>query len=108
MALEDLTGSDKYVANLVITNPLSADDRREGDDHIRGIKNVLKNSFPTLAGPVKFGDYVLKAGDTMMGGLTLTGASSFVAAGGYVQAAGAAGPALFGNASKNYLGLQGA
>jgi len=71
MALEDLTGADKYVANLVITNPLSADDRREGDDHIRGIKNVLKNSFPTLAGPVTFSDYVLKAGDAMTGALQL-------------------------------------
>ena len=75
MALEDLTGADKFVGNLVITNPLSADDRREGDDHIRGIKNVLKNSFPTLAGPVNFGNYVLKTGDTMTGDLTLAGAS---------------------------------
>jgi hypothetical protein len=71
MALEDLTGADKFVGNLVITNPLSADDRREGDDHIRGIKNVLKNSFPTLSGPVTFSDYVLKAGDTMTGALKL-------------------------------------
>jgi hypothetical protein len=71
MALEDLTGTNKYIANLVNTNPLSADDRREGDDHIRGIKNVLLNTFPGVGGPISFASYVLKAGDTMTGPLTI-------------------------------------
>ena len=52
MALEDLTGS-KYIANLDKTNPdATADSVSQGDDHIRGIKNVLLNSFPNVTGPV--------------------------------------------------------
>ena len=50
MALEDLTGSGKFITSLVPANPSSNDDRREGDDHIRGIKNVLRNTFPGLDG----------------------------------------------------------
>lgn len=83
MSLEDLTGSNKFITNLVNTNPLSADDRREGDDHIRGIKNVLHNTFPQLDGPVDFTaadmtagigsgkNAVQKGGDTMTGALLL-------------------------------------
>lgn len=48
MALEDLTGPDKFISALVETNPEYQDDRRQGDDHIRGVKNVLLNTFPTL------------------------------------------------------------
>jgi hypothetical protein len=48
MALENLVGTDKYLGALVISNPVATDDRREGDDHIRGIKNTLKNTFPSL------------------------------------------------------------
>jgi microcystin-dependent protein len=53
MALEDLTGSNKYISNLVQTNPVGATDpESQGDDHIRGIKNVLLNTFPNITGPV--------------------------------------------------------
>jgi hypothetical protein len=69
MALEDLTGTNKYIANLVNTNPLSADDRREGDDHIRGIKNVLLNTFGAITGPAS-NVYVAKTGDNMTGNLS--------------------------------------
>lgn len=41
-----------YIDGLVVTNPLSTDKRRFGDDHLRLIKTVLKNSFPTVDGPV--------------------------------------------------------
>ena len=51
MALEDLTGS-KYIDSLVATNPATGDNVSEGDDHIRGIKNVLKNTFPNVNGAV--------------------------------------------------------
>lgn len=51
MSLEDLTGT-KYIDSLDSANPLSADDRVEGDDHIRGIKNTIKNTFPNVAGAV--------------------------------------------------------
>lgn len=49
MALEDLTGSDKFIDDLVNTNPVGATDLKSTlDDHIRGIKNVLLNQFPNL------------------------------------------------------------
>ena len=47
MALEDLTGT-KYIDDLVATNPAAGDNVSEGDDHIRGIKNVLKTTFPNI------------------------------------------------------------
>lgn len=46
MSLE--TGN--YISDLVSTNPLSTDDRSEGDDHIRLLKKVLKQTFPNLSG----------------------------------------------------------
>lgn len=52
MALEDLTGSTKYIDDLVNTNPTATDDVSEGDDHIRGIKNVLGNTFQNITGPI--------------------------------------------------------
>ena len=51
MALEDLTGT-KYIDDLVSTNPAAGDNVSEGDDHIRGIKNVLKTTFPNIDGAV--------------------------------------------------------
>lgn len=52
MALEDLTGT-KYINSLVVTNPDGATDpKSQGDDHIRGIKNTLKNTFPNVTGAV--------------------------------------------------------
>src|SRR5262245_36010749 len=51
MALEDLTGPSKYLAALVRTNPTADDFGDEGDDHIRGLKNVLLNTFGALTGP---------------------------------------------------------
>jgi hypothetical protein len=51
MALEDLTGI-KYLNALESANPTVADPRSQGDDHLRGIKNVLKLSFPNVNGAV--------------------------------------------------------
>jgi hypothetical protein len=40
-----------YVDDLVATNPVGASDpKSQGDDHIRLIKAVLKNTFPNLTG----------------------------------------------------------
>jgi hypothetical protein len=47
MALEDLTGT-KYLDDLNSSNPAAGDNVSEGDDHIRGIKNVLKLTFPNV------------------------------------------------------------
>jgi microcystin-dependent protein len=48
MALENAT----YIDGLVATNPLSTDTVSQADDHLRLIKQVLKNTFPNLTGPV--------------------------------------------------------
>lgn len=42
----------EYITQLVSNWPLATDKRREGDDHLRLIKQVLKNTFPNLDGPV--------------------------------------------------------
>jgi len=52
MALEDLTGTDKFIDNLVNTNPADGDQRTDGNKHIYGIKNVLQNTFPNISGAV--------------------------------------------------------
>ena len=52
MALEDLTGSGKYIDDLVSTNPTATDNVHQGDDHIRGIKNVLKLTLPNVTGAI--------------------------------------------------------
>ena len=41
-----------YIDDLVETNPAAGDDIPEGDDHIRLLKSVLKNSFPSVSGAV--------------------------------------------------------
>lgn len=51
IALEDLTGT-KYIDSLVATNPASGDVKGEGDDHLRGIKNVIANTFPNITGAI--------------------------------------------------------
>lgn len=51
MALEDLTGT-KYIDSLVSSNPTSSDDIDEGDDHIRGLKNVIVNTAPNITGAI--------------------------------------------------------
>lgn len=41
-----------YISDLVSTNPEPTDKRRQGDDHLRLIKSVLKSSFPTINAPI--------------------------------------------------------
>lgn len=41
-----------YIDDLVISNPSGTDDRSQGDDHIRLLKIVLKNTFPNITGPI--------------------------------------------------------
>jgi len=41
-----------YVDQLVATNPLASDPKSEGDDHLRLLKTVLKQSFPNIGGAV--------------------------------------------------------
>lgn len=62
--------SGTYVDDLVVTNPTSGDLRQQGDDHLRLIKTVLKNTFPNAdkafmlpIGVAKTGNYTLLAED---------------------------------------------
>ncbi len=41
-----------HISDLTVTNPASNDPTNAGDDHIRLIKAVLKNTFPGLNAPV--------------------------------------------------------
>jgi hypothetical protein len=45
-----------YINGLVTSNPAGTDDRSQGDDHIRLIKSVLKNTFPNLDGAITITD----------------------------------------------------
>jgi len=56
MTLEDLTGSSKYISDLDNANPAGIDPKSQGDDHVRGIKNVLKNTFPNVNAAVSPSD----------------------------------------------------
>lgn len=53
MALEDLTGLDKFISHLDPLNPDGPNDGKNiGPYHIRGIKNVTLNSFPNISGAI--------------------------------------------------------
>jgi hypothetical protein len=53
MGLESAT----YISQLVETNPVGATDpKSQGDDHIRLIKAVLKNTFPNINAAVNASD----------------------------------------------------
>jgi len=40
--------SGTYIDSLVATNPVGSDNRNQGDDHLRLIKNTVKASFPDV------------------------------------------------------------
>jgi len=48
MALETF----EYIDDLNTSNPVATDVKSEGDDHIRGIKTTLQNTFKGVTGPV--------------------------------------------------------
>jgi len=67
MSLEAYTGK---ISDLVDTNPTGSDPRSQGDDHLRGIKYTLKQSFPKATGPLLVGPGVsveLKSGNPTIG-----------------------------------------
>lgn len=53
MGLESAT----YINDLTTTNPVSTDKRKQGDDHLRLIKTVLKNTFPNADRAEYLADY---------------------------------------------------
>lgn len=48
MALESFS----FINSLNVLNPANSDFLVEGDDHIRGIKQTIKSTFPNVTGPV--------------------------------------------------------
>lgn len=61
MALENMTGPNAYISAMVQTNPAATDPEGEGDDHLRGIKNCILNTFPNINGPVNATEEQLNA-----------------------------------------------
>jgi hypothetical protein len=49
-----------FISDLVVTNPPSGDLTAQGDDHIRLIKTVLKNTFPGASKAIAFPTAVAK------------------------------------------------
>lgn len=63
MALEDIESTGKVISDLNKNNPVgSTDAKNQGDNHIRGIKNVLLNTFPNVNAPVTLTDEELNQG----------------------------------------------
>lgn len=56
MALENIEGAGVVISALNRTNPTATDDRSEGDNHLRGIKNTILNTFPNINGVVNASD----------------------------------------------------
>jgi len=52
-----------YIDSLNTANPTSTDNVSEGDDHIRGIKTTLKNTFPNVNAAVNATDEELNLVD---------------------------------------------
>lgn len=59
MGLESAT----YVNDLVSTNPITADNVSQGDDHLRLIKEVLKTTFPNATKTFYFPTTAVKSAD---------------------------------------------
>lgn len=98
MSLEDLTGTSKYLSDLVKTNPVGSTDAKSyGDDHIRGIKNVLLNTFPNLTGAVNASQAEL---NLLVGQTAITNANTA----GAIVKRDASGNFSAGNVSANLTG----
>jgi microcystin-dependent protein len=54
--------SGTFISDLVATNPPTTDSKQQGDDHLRLIKTVLKNTFPNATRPMNFPTVVQKIG----------------------------------------------
>lgn len=67
MPLESAT----FISGLVETNPTQTDSVRQGDDHIRLIKAVLKSTFPNLGAAVQRTAADLNNGPVPIGGIIM-------------------------------------
>lgn len=55
-----------FVAGLTATNPLAADKKNQGDDHLRLIKAVLQATFPNADKAFYFDDFASLSADTTL------------------------------------------
>jgi len=58
--------NEAYIDSLNPDWPTGADFPSDGDDHIRGIKNVLKQTFPNLTGPVTLTQDEINSGSKLL------------------------------------------
>ena len=58
--------NEAYIDRLNPDWPTGADFPSDGDDHIRGIKNVLKQTFPNLTGPVTLTQAEINSGSKLL------------------------------------------
>ena len=58
--------NEAYINSLNPDWPTGADFPSDGDDHIRGIKNVLKQTFPNLTGPVTLTQDEINSGSKLL------------------------------------------
>ena len=70
MPLENLVGA-KYISDLNENWPAGTDLPDAGDDHLRGVKNVLKRSFPGITGPVTLTQDEINRGSVPSGSICL-------------------------------------
>jgi hypothetical protein len=75
-----------FISDLVATNPVGSDPLAFADDHLRLVKSTIKSTFPNITGAVtkthteintavdQAGAALARAGGTMTGALTLSGA----------------------------------
>jgi microcystin-dependent protein len=80
-----------YLDDLDITNPAATDGITDGDNHIRLIKQVLKNTFPNISAAMTAREYELNTGFIPIGGvIEYTGSVVSIPAG-WVLCAGQTG-----------------
>jgi hypothetical protein len=58
--------NEAYIADLNPDWPTGADFPNDGDDHIRGVKNVLKQTFPNLTGAVTLTQDEINSGSKLL------------------------------------------
>lgn len=73
--------SATYLHSLNPGNPAGSDPVADTDNHIRLIKQVLKNTFPNISGPVTASQHVLNGGVPIGGILMWSGAINQIPAG---------------------------
>ena len=67
-----------YIDGLEVANPTTGDPRSEGDDHLRGIKNAVKGTFPNIGAAAVTGTAAELNVNTGVTGGTVTASKTVV------------------------------